>query len=281
LINAGDEAGLIEILKGLRGHLRQTCVVRAFLDNPVEFEKHWGEGVPIELVFGLTEPMEYYLACDHNTVSRSRVSVIMQVFEMFKRGCSETDVVLQTWDELGIHFTAVTADQMARIKAHKTAAGQAKEMKAIRRGVVQPLHYIATNLPSYVEEAVLNHERGEEGPKLKYSVAGALNTANLEGSQQTPTASFTDLYATKLKEYGQKSKGTSVRSQKEMKEFFGRWTSDTMELFRMWMFKEVDINFMELDSQLCDNEAAGNIKMPAFAQAQAVRNARKDKAANN
>ena len=277
LVKAANIKGLIALLIGLQGYLRRRCIVIAEKQNKPAFEKHWSKGITVDIVFDMAPEQELYIARDHNTISRSRVVVIEQAIDMFQCGRSEVDVALTLWDELATHWRPVTPEQMAKILAHKDLKGQATEMKQVRRGVMQQLHYLANNLPLYALEAALRSERGDDGPKIKLGDAISLNTANQEGTQLTPTGSFTELFKSKVEQYGKK-KVAAVRTTAEMKEFFGRLGSQTMEALRMYYFKEADINLMDIDSQLCDNEGAGNINSPYFEMTKAAKAARQDAA---
>lgn len=268
---------LIDHLDGLQGFLRKRVVVIAAKNDKPAFDKHWSKGITVDIVFGMTKEQQTYLARDHNTISRSRVAVIDQAVDMFQCGRTEIDVCLTIWDELATHWRPTTPEQMAKILAHKDLKSQAQEMKKVRRGVMQQLHYLACNLPLYALEAALRSERGDEGPKIKLGDAISLNTANQDGTQTTPTGSFTELFKTKVKDYGKK-KTAAVRTTAEMKEFFGRLGSQTAEAFRMYYFKEADINFMDIDSQLVDNENAGNIASPYFEMTKLAKAARQDAA---
>lgn len=277
LIKATHIKGLIELLIGLQGYLRRRCVVIAEKRDKPAFEKHWSKGIIVDIVFEMTPEQELYLARDHNTISRSRVAVIEQAIDMFQCGRTEVDVCLTLWDELATHWRPVTPEQMVKILAHKDLKGQSTEMKDVRRGIMQQMHYLACNLPLYALEAAYRGEKGEDGPKIKLGDAVDLNKANREGTQQTPTGSFSELFQQKVEEYGKK-KSSSTRTAAEMKEFFGRLGSQTMEAVRMYYYKEADINFMEIDSQLCDNESAENIVSPYFEMTKASKLARQDAA---
>lgn len=277
LMTANDTKGLIALLNGEQGFLRRRCVIIASKENKPSFEKHWAKGVMVDVVFGMTPEQELYLARDHNTISRSRISVMEQGVEMFQSGRTEIDVALTLWDELSVHWNTTTSDQMKRILAHKDLKGQAQEMKKVRRGIVQPLHYLANSLPLYALEAMYRGETGNDGPKIKLNDAYDLNKANKEGSQQTPTGTFSEVFKGKVEEFGKKKVATT-RTTAEMKEFFGRTASNVLEAIRMFYFKEADINIMDIDSQLCDNEAADNIASPYFEITKAAKAARQDAA---
>lgn len=277
LVKANHNKDLIDLLNGLQGYLRRRCTIIAEKQDKPAFEKHWSKGITVDIVYNMTPEQELYLARDHNTITRSRVAVIEQAIDMFQCGRSEVDVCLTLWDELASHWRPVTPEQMVKILAHSDLKGQASEMKKVRRGVMQQLHYLASNLPLYALEAAYRSEKGEDGPKIKLGDAIDLNKANGEGSQQTPTGSFTELFQQKVEQYGKK-KASTTRTTAEMKEFFGRLGSQTMEAVRMFYFKEADINFMEIDSQLCDNEGADNIVSPYFEMTKASKQARQDAA---
>jgi len=277
LMKAKNNKALIAALFLLQGYLRRRIAVLAETKDKAAFEKHWKDGITVDIVFGMTPEQELYLARDHNTISRSRPSVIEQAIDMFQCGRSEIDVCLTLWDELATHWRPVTPEQMAKILSHKDLKKQAQEMKGVRRGVMQQLHYLACNLPLYALEAAMRSERGEDGPKIKLGDAIALNTANKEGTQTTPTGSFTEQFQQKVEQYGKK-KAAATRTTAEMKEFFGRCGSQTLEAIRMFYFKEADINIMDIDSQLCDNEGASNINSPYFEMTKAAKAARQDAA---
>ena len=270
LKDAKNDKRVVKALLGLCGHLRSIGVRQAKAESPKAFAKFWANGIQVEAIEGLTDTQKYYIACDHDTVSRSKPSIIQQAIEMFKRGCTEKDVALTLWDELNIAFRPLNGKQKAKIREAKGVAAKAKAMFLIRRGAVQNIHYYATKLPDYCLQAYMREVKGEEGEKLKHADAVDLHTAQGEvGTKANPTKAFTDLYALRIKTYGQKDEGPKVLNKKQLMEFFGQYRSPFWEALRLHIMGEAKLNFDDEDMQLLACEQGGDFGTPNFTTANA------------
>ena len=260
-----NDKKVISSLKGLCGHLRSIVVIRSEKASPEAFKKFFADGIQIEIIEGLTPDQELYLAQDHDTVSRDKATVIRQAVDMFKRSCTVRDVTLKLWDELSIHFSALTGEQKAKIIAATTVADKIKVMLKIRRGVVQNLSSFAVKLPTYCLTAYLRSLTGEDGDKIKLSDARELHKAQGKaGTKTNPTKSFADLYARTIKEYGQAKNGPTPLTRKTRGEFFGMYESPLWELIRQHLEGEANFDFTEIDCQLTDLANEGKFSDDKF-----------------
>jgi hypothetical protein len=265
-----NDEKVVKALWGLRGHLRSIVVKQAKVDSPVAFEKHWGKGVPVEVVEGLTPVQELYIAEDHDTISRDKLTVIRQIINMFICGLSVRAVTLKMWDELLTHFNALNGKQKAKIAAASGDAAKIREMLDIKRGTVQNLGYLATKLPDYCLAAYIKTITGEDGDKLKLGDAVHLNTAQgTAGTKANPTKKFTDLYKSCIANYGKASSGVKPMNTKERFEFFGTFKSKLGEAIRMHIDREANFDFTNIDIFLQDSADAGHLVSPILEEAAA------------
>ena len=248
-----NDKKVIAAMKGLEGHLRSIVVVEAEKASPDAFKKFWANGVHVEVIEGLSTDQELYLAQDHDTVSRDKEVVIRQAVDMFRRSCSVRDVTLKIWDELGLHFSALTGEQKAKIIAAPTVAEKIKVMLKIRRGTVQNISSLAIKLPAYCLTAYLRDLSGADGDKIKLGDARDLHKAQGKvGTKANPTKAFADLYAATVKNYGQAANGPKALTRKARGEFFGQYESPLWELIRQQMEGESNHDFTEIDCSLVD-----------------------------
>lgn len=254
-------------LHGLCGFLRSIVVCKANDNDPLAFEKHWANGIPCEVVFGLSTDQEMYVAQDHDTVSRSKVAIIEQAVLMFKKSRTVRDVTLKLFDELSTHFTALSGDQKKKINEAASDGDKIKEMLKIRRGVMQNISYLAIKLPPYCLQAYVRSLNGEAGDRIKLGDAVHLNTANKKGTKANPTKKFTDLYKQKVESFGKAKAGPKPLNQKQIAEFFGMYGNDLFELIRMHLMGEANIAFDEEDVQLIDLIESNELESDQFAVA--------------
>lgn len=260
-----NDPKVIKALWGLCGHLRTTCIIKAETDNPEAFKKHWADGVMVEIVQGLDPDQELYLAQDHDTVSRDKLTVVRQAIEQLGRGCSVRDVSLKLWSELEQNFSSVSDQCKAKIKAATTAKEKIKIMLDFRRGTVQNLFYLAVKLPDYCLKAYVRGLTGEEGDKLALADAVNLNTAQGKvGSKAIPTKTFLDLYASRTDSFDKINEGPKPLNAKQRKEFWGMLGSKVAEAFRLHLEGIKQLSFIDLDCELLTMEDEGTLVLPVL-----------------
>lgn len=265
LKNPKNDAKVIEAFWGLCGHLRKMGISKAETDNPEAFKKFWADGVMVEVVQGLDTAQELYLAQDHDTVARDKLSVVKQAVEALARGCSVRDVSLKLWSELEANFSSVSDQCKAKIKAATSTKEKITIMLGFRRGTVQNLYYLAMKLPDYCLKAYIRSLTGEEGDKIALHDAVNLNTAQGEtGTKAIPTKTFTDLYAQRTNDFGKVDDGPTPLNKKQRKDFWGMYGSKLFEAFRLHLEGLQQLSFMELDCQLITMEDEGTLVDPVL-----------------
>jgi len=252
--------------RGCKGHLRLRACVSVAKDYPEDFVRVFPNGlIPVSLVKGLDKDQEYFLACDHDTVSRGRVGIIQQGVEMFLKGAEAKEVLASLLPEINSAFGQVGDKVKSEMNLAKTEQDRMKIWFRARYGTLQLMKRLA-ELPDKVKEAFYNAEdNGKEGDKLTHTdiTASAILNNKEGGTKLQPSQGFEELYATKVAAYGTaKDTGPKPKTIKEldaMGKLIGSVTYDMIFLnVRLGMKFELSL----VSAQLIELEKAGKITFP-------------------
>ena len=221
-----DKSGKIKDALVIQGYLRSDGTLDIIKNGTPEqveaFKAIHPDGIPAEFIEEdyFTEDMAYTLAEDHDTVGRSKAAVIQDIYNYFQRDSkrTEADVACKFWAELGEVFSGIKPEWDKDLEAIRDPDKAKGYMRERRRGVVQPIHYMARNLPPQVFEAYMNGVKGiTDGPVIKAGQVGKLNTANEDGTQFNPSSAFKTEFAQFIKDNKSGKPAARAKAQSEMK----------------------------------------------------------------
>jgi len=199
-------------LKGLRGHLRSQCIRKILADNPNVAKTHWPSGVFVQLVEGLDDEQQLYIARDHGqVVKRSRDAIIREGIDRMKNGQKPKAVMMSLLGELSEVWPPVTGKAKKRIAEAKTEAEFVEAMYATRRNGFQVMQALALNLPTEVADAYICDLNGDDsGERILQSQILKLQAANSDAIKQSePSDNYKALY----KQYVEENAGTRPKDK--------------------------------------------------------------------
>jgi hypothetical protein len=242
----------------MRGFLRMN--VAQYVDDLKDgtFERVYPKGIPALVVLGLTPDQEYFLACDHDTITRSPWALILQGIEMFAQGYNEGDIAIAMNAELTSAFPP-NGEYKGKLAEAKTPADFDKLVKSHWRQKTQEMK-AAYRLPKPAFEAYKNWQLGIEGPQLNGTQLKKLDATNSKGGTATaPTAEYLTEMGSFLLANATGTAGPKPLAQSKMKEAYKLYASDTFKGICAIYALSIKLDVRELDAQLAELEKAGTI----------------------
>jgi len=263
-----DATGLIDAAL-LQGFLRRKSVLHWFsLEDATSkqaFADMFPNGIPVIYVDNIDTDQEYYLACDHDTVTRSKAAIIEQALEFLKNSkVTETNVGVKMFAEFE-NFSKTTPEKLVEIQSQPTKELAASKMKLAHRGLNTMCIALSRRLPAECTEAYLNGLKGiKDVPTLSQSQVINLRKVNLEakGSQARPSDAYRNAFIAHVNQNatGETTKGTMARSK--MIELYGQCTAEVLLYILTALAWNEGIEIAELNTRLTELESEGTIVLP-------------------
>lgn len=191
----------------LKGNVRLRTVQALKEQYPSDFEAHFGNGVPVQVVpENLSDEQIANIVHDHDVVKRSRAEFQLGVVDLFDRGYSEKKVLEHKWSEFDDHYNRLKNHEELEELREEDFEEFIAQLHKGRKGALQQIRALQ-QAPFVVREAWKAENGlgdGEPTPNgLNWSAIKKLNTIHQkeeEGTQAKPGPKFLEAWAAIMNE---------------------------------------------------------------------------------